>query len=374
MTKEATKDFCLEMIKFSSDYLRIDKEEFWHRCVGYFDQVFEYNREKTLQNHLDELQALSPFPEDLRGFIHEYNGQGVFQPKHLMFKLATYRDDATKITYEFLFEYDITDPTTEIYYGIKAISDDPKTTAEFEEKVHHIAWEWRDYIRNKDRSQGSTANYYKRHKLTNNAHDGTFWISWVRVESYESLDHALKDLENKTMETFLKFKHFQVEDLQGSRFDDTYNHLAEIDELPGSIKESEIYKQIPDACAKFNIGGKPILTRLSNGLYKFDCTDKQAMIFIEYLYNPKPFDEALKSNDPHDTWKQKQKQKQKQEQEQEQEQKQKQKQKIVRDFVAKVFRDKNCKPLPKGFCENTKLRLSFISNEITEIEAIYHPK
>ena len=353
MTKEATKDFCLEMIKLSSDYLRIDKEEFWQRCVGYFDRVFEYNREKTLQNHLDELQDLSPFPEDLRGFIHEYNGQGVFQPKHLMCKLATYRDDATKITYEFLFEYDITDPTTEIYYGIKAISDDPKTTAKFEEKVHHIAWEWRDYIRNKDRSQGSTANYYKRHKLTNNAHDGTFWISWVRVESYESLDRALKDLEKKTMKPFLKFRGFNLKKLQLNRFTDVYKWLAETGEIPKDIKDSVRYKLIGEISAKFNINGMPIVTRLDNGRYRFKCSTKQAIIFLSCLFAPDAFDTAFRSENHDGIWHQQGGQK------------------WDNSFIEEVFRDQDLKPLSS--IRNNSDSRDFFYDNFESVESIYHP-
>lgn len=63
-------------------------------------------------------EKTSPFPKILRGYV-----RNVFQPKHLMLKLASVRHDETGTDYEFLVEYGLFEPATGIYLGIKAVSD-----------------------------------------------------------------------------------------------------------------------------------------------------------------------------------------------------------------------------------------------------------
>lgn len=52
----------------------------------------------------------SPFPALLRGHL-----RGMFQPKHLMLKLACVRDAGAAINYEFLVEYGLFEASTGIF-------------------------------------------------------------------------------------------------------------------------------------------------------------------------------------------------------------------------------------------------------------------
>ena len=195
MTKSGTLTFCHEMLKLSpkfqskrpadvdyNTYLESIDDE----ILKFVDLLNEYNNKgKWGEISKDD----SPYPSDLQGYIHEYDAEGGwFQPKHLMCKLAVLRDEANKINYEFLIEYDILSPDVEIYFGVKAISDDWESTEEFKNIVIE---HWRLVHSGK----------YKRHthrlKMTNNVNHGTFWPFWWRIglECKEELADAIKYLE-----------------------------------------------------------------------------------------------------------------------------------------------------------------------------------
>lgn len=195
MTKKSTLVFCHEMLKVS-EVFQIKRpadveyntylESIDNEILKFVDLLNEYDS----KGRWDEISKDdSPFPSDLYGYIHEYNTDGGwFQPKHLMCKLAGLRDEVNKINYEFLIEYDILSPDVEIYFGVKAISDDWESTDEFKNIVIE---HWRLV------HSGRYKRHTHRFKMTNNVNHGTFWPFWWRIglECKEELADALKYLE-----------------------------------------------------------------------------------------------------------------------------------------------------------------------------------
>lgn len=187
MTKSGTLTYCHEMLKLSPEFQKkcsSDTDYYAHLksidgpILKYVDLLNEHSR----SDKWDKLTPNdTPFPSDIHGYIHEYNGDsGWFQPKHLMCKLAVLRDDENSINYEFLIEYDILSPDVEIYFGVKAVSDNYESTDEFKNTVIE---DWRKVSSDKYKQCAH------RLKLTNNVNHGTFWPFWCRmnIDSKEGL-------------------------------------------------------------------------------------------------------------------------------------------------------------------------------------------
>ena len=283
------------------------------KYVKYMKDVIEFNRRHALRDHLEELEAKSPFPSDLMGVIHEYNGKGIFQPIHLMCKLAAIRVKSMGITFEFLIEYGLLESDVEIYYGIKAISDYEYTTDEFERTVFELSLLWFKIAGTKVGKK--YMKFYQNLKYTNNTHDGTFWIAWGRMNSDEEWAELIDSIKNKLYDQFDKFIEAAkaTDEAKGMGLDisvlneDYYdcsgyyeikNQLKQRYSAPASIKESnpfedlcsknkKIEKDIKDfveLAVKFP-KNEPILKDNENGTYTFMIDNKDARAFIELLFN-----------------------------------------------------------------------------------------
>ena len=293
MTVRATLPYCREMLQLSDNpNEKVSADEFDQRCEAYVRKMIEYDREKTLKVHLDDLCELSPFPEDIRGYLHEYGGDGIFQPGHLMCKIATLR--CSDITFEFLVEYGIIETDVEIYYGIKAISDDTRTTEDFATRIIALSDGWFGHIRSLANDFGSTARFCQRHKFTNNMHNGTFWISWVRMESKDTAEDVIHDLQG----IYKKFKSFlsKLQDecwLQTEepvcRFSDMNRNLNKRNlNVQSEDRHPDLIQTLEDACRvkdRNTEDGEPILKKTDSGHYQFGCNSTTARIFIEFLFN-----------------------------------------------------------------------------------------
>ena len=179
MTKLGTLTYCREMLKLSPEFQnrRSSDTDYYAYLksidgpiLKYVDLLNEYSR----NDKWDKLTPKdSPFPSDIHGYIHEYNeDSGWFQPKHLMCKLAVLRDSINMIHYEFLIEYDILSPDVEIYFGVKAVSDNYESTDGFKNIVIE---HWKKV------SSDKYKRYAHRFKLTNNVNHGTCWPFWWRM-------------------------------------------------------------------------------------------------------------------------------------------------------------------------------------------------
>ena len=297
MTVKSTLSYCKEMLRLSGNpYEKVSEEDFDQRCEAYVRKVIEYDREKTLKNHLSELYELSPFPNDIRGYLHEYGRDGIFQPKHLMCKIATIR--VQDITFEFLVEYGILESEVEIYYGIKAISDNTKTTEDFATKVMALSDRWFEYIRGENKNRGKSPIDCKQHKFTNNVHDGTFWISWVRMESKDKMQAIVNNLSKRIQANFRIFllnkagepwQDIQEETTWVSDIRAILNNKPSEDkrqlEYPGLIEILEAACKYKDRNTEH---GETILQKLGRR-YQFKCESFKAMVFLELLYNPVHF-------------------------------------------------------------------------------------
>lgn len=329
MTVRSTFDYCKEMLRLSGNpYEKVSEEDLKRRCEIYVHKVIEYDRAKTISGHLDELYELSPFPSDIRGYLHEYTGEGIFQPKHLMCKIATIR--VPDITFEFLVEYGILEADVEIYYGIKAISDDTETTEDFAAKVTELSDSWFDYIKQyKNLTRGPYAGHYHRHKFTNNVHDGTFWISWVRMESEEDMETVVKDLQKKVYQGFKRFISTKSDDKrwvissidedEDSPFNKIFDKLikskvcmAKNDpclltgkrekelsdkEKAKEDKRKEVLEKLEKMCLekdRNSTTGENLIIKRDNGYYRFVCENDIAWIFIQKLFCEESFNNAFK--------------------------------------------------------------------------------
>ncbi len=284
LTINSSLEYCKLMLQLSEDPALPDN--FDTDCRDYLRKLLKYSADRTIFEHLDELWALSPFPKDIRGFIHEYTNPGRFEPQHLMCKMATLRIKG--ITFEFLVEYAILKPDVEIYYGIKALSDSPSTTKEFSQSAKKLSDQWFDYIDNIPK-RGHTAGHSHRHKWTNNDYDGTFWISWVRKEPDESMGKIVADLENKVFKQFKKFlKGNNISwDSETDSFE-RFTHLLSTQsqaatKAPTTDAFAKVVEEVERACAFSNPqypDFTPLIRKLETGHYQFTCTNAEAKLFL----------------------------------------------------------------------------------------------
>lgn len=172
---KATTHYCEEFLLLSDGSRSVDAIKEYMKLINKLRN--ECDDEDELIRIRDK-KAKEAISDDIRGYLKHHGKEPIFQPNHLMCRLAVLRDDVHKINYEFLIEYDIFDPVTEIYYGVKAVSDELESDDEFikeaEERWNAIKVELKDLYRNRE--------YKYRYKETDNGNNGTFWPFWIRYD------------------------------------------------------------------------------------------------------------------------------------------------------------------------------------------------
>lgn len=363
MTVYSTKKYCREMLQLCENKNRYencpkgaavfdDADDFSIRTEDnildrYLSKVIDYEKEGIIKQHYDELEKESPFPSELKGYLRDLNHGGVnkvFQPLHLMYKVPgdCVRDDKHSLTFEFLIEYGLVESDVGIYYGIKAISDEEKSTPEFVEYVQKLSLCWfkmiqlenaknKDFILNKNH-----ASLYRSLNFTNNVSDGTFWIAWGRKTNRETMDAVKRNLQALAGKNFKKL--LAAYDKYQELADSAQNKGAElepIDELIADIKRKIMRKNEKERAAWLDVDspatpatmtrseidgiiekslGEPplnpdeklsveayVMAYINDALqnknlllveqkdkraYRFGGTYKDAMIFFRSLYNP----------------------------------------------------------------------------------------
>lgn len=126
----------------------------------------------------------SPFPEILRGRLRNR-----FQPKHLMLKLACLRDVGVGINYEFLVEYGLFEPSTGVYFGIKAVADSDVSSEHF-----IICAEKAVDMLSRSSCRLFSNRRLRRRPLTDNADKGSYWSLWLPSPDYYDLKDEIKFL------------------------------------------------------------------------------------------------------------------------------------------------------------------------------------
>ena len=133
-----------------------------------------------------DLKKHSPFPKELHGYIHKNE----FQPYHLMYKLHVNSDFCEGADVEFLIEYDITEPTVGIYYGVKYNSNrelSPKECSEINRKAYE-EWDRRKFeLCHLLNMVFVDKDFNKRVKRTNNASNHTYWPVWFSLFEDEDI-------------------------------------------------------------------------------------------------------------------------------------------------------------------------------------------
>ncbi len=313
MTVYSTYQYCEKMLALSSNpYQYVSKEEFEDKCKEYVKTLIDYNNQGILAKKISEIEKLSPFPDDIRGVLHEYTGEGIFQPKHLMYKLGCLEMD--DIRFEFLIEYGILESDVEIYYGIKAISNGRSTNDDFADYVYEMSEKWFDYMREHKATRNKPIDV-NEHKLTNNVHNGTFWISWLRMESKEEFDDVVTKLYDriyKHFKIFLRkdkeYKDQTVRELADNsgnfiiatnvqRTRDKLNKSKSATKILSDEKVDEcIIRRLNTACNLKDKKGNVLFIKEDN-LYYFKCSNKDIVVFINILTNPKHFKNAFQIAD-----------------------------------------------------------------------------
>lgn len=323
----SAKRFCKKMLELSEDpYKYCQKEHFEENLNHDIDEnnpvdryivnVIDLHKKGELKEHLDELERMCPFPDGLRGYLHEHTNGGAdkeFQPYHLMYKLDQTRDEEKKITFEILIEYSLLEPEEDCYYGIKAISDNKRTTEEFVAYTTMLSSKWFELLslkksrklENLKLHNSYFSKCYDKMKFTNNACDGTFWIGWVRVDmdDWSGIKKTVTTALNKAyIESFLNCLGGnigketspvsepkavkQMKELTKWMQSKGYKNKWKID---GKTVTAERFAKvfIGRACSKpFTSEGKPLLSDMGNGVYQFNISNLHARYFIQTLFNP----------------------------------------------------------------------------------------
>lgn len=109
-------------------------------------------------------------------------------PVHKMYKLGTLhrKDEPLDCGYEFLIEYDTSEPTVGIYYGCKCLFPEGVDPAPY---ISRFNEEW-ESVRNEVctllNNTFPMKDFTHRFKMTNNANNGTYWPFWITL--YEDED------------------------------------------------------------------------------------------------------------------------------------------------------------------------------------------
>lgn len=116
---------------------------------------------------------------------------------HIMYKLDSYETEDNDInchlTYEFLIEYKITEPSVGIYYGAKVIIQDHECSSSYRntEITTYLLEQWKNKLASKIvtilNNTFPNSDFSQRIKLTNNANDNTFWPFWISLNSDEDV-------------------------------------------------------------------------------------------------------------------------------------------------------------------------------------------
>lgn len=209
-------------------------------------------------------ECTSPFPESIRGRLRNR-----FQPKHLMLKLASLRDAEAGIDYEFLVEYGLFEPSTGIYFGIKAVADSDVSSQQFISRAEKTVDEL------SSRSPRLFSNRRLRQRpLTDNADNGSYWPVWLPSPDYHDLNDEIRFLHKL-------YRHFKRAFPAMTPLYEVFGHyaepksatdetpLAELTEKIASIFSSD---ECPSLFRRFitNACRLDILADCGNGQWRFN--------------------------------------------------------------------------------------------------------
>ena len=295
---KSTITYCNEFLKLTKGHENVTKDA----IKDYMTLIIKLRNECYSDDEINRISELkSVFPKDIRGYLCHEGNEPIFQPNHLMCKLATLRDEVNHINYEFLIEYDIFDPATEIYYGVKAVSDEPVSSNHFIECAEQ---RWGDVLgrntkRTNEYKSGRKPFYIKyenRFKETDNGNNGTFWPFWIRYdadkESFVDIVTALKTIFKdfgKSLNKNLDYKgEFQniTNILKNNVCDNKATYSAVVDKLDSAIgnqlKEESVneFKEI----VLPNLETKKLITKREDGLYQLNCPLYELATFMEVAF------------------------------------------------------------------------------------------
>lgn len=226
------------------------------------DSVATYITDLAEGNERNE--SSSPFSETLRGRL-----RGIFQPKHLMLRFACLRDETAGINYEFLVEYGLFEPSTGLYFGIKAVSDNDVSNEAFITNAENAI------ATLSKRSPRLFSNSRLRQRpLTDNAENGTYWPLWVPspdncdlTDDIGFLHRIYRDFKKAfpgMMPVYDVFRDF-IEQPRTENADAMDKLVDKINSTFASAESGELFRRfIANACKR------EILVGCGNGQWRFN--------------------------------------------------------------------------------------------------------
>lgn len=142
-------------------------------------------------------------------------------PFHMMYKLGTIERKDLGRAYEFLIEYEVTEPTVGIYYGCKGLILDGRD----EEQIEEFNKEWeilKPVVTFYLNCTFPGKDFTFRFKPTNNSNDHTYWPFWVSLYEDEDIidvGYRATAIIRKIYEGYLANKHipFIAENIQSTK-------------------------------------------------------------------------------------------------------------------------------------------------------------
>ncbi|MBD5370743.1 MAG: virulence RhuM family protein [Bacteroides sp.] len=296
---KSTITYCNEFLKLTKGHENVTKDA----IKDYMSLIIKLRKECYSDDEINRIsESKSVFPKEIRGYLCHEGNKPIFQPNHLMCKLATLRDEVNHINYEFLIEYDIFDPATEIYYGVKAVSDEPVSSNHFIECAEK---RWDDVLgrntkRKNKHKRGRKSFYIKyenRFKETDNGNNGTFWPFWIRYdadrESFVDIVTALKTIFKdfgKSLNKNFDYKdEFQnIENiLKNNVCDNKDNYRVVVDKLDSAIRNQLMEKSVNEfkEIVLPNLEEKRlIIKRQEDGLYQLGPSLKELASYMAVAF------------------------------------------------------------------------------------------
>lgn len=136
---------------------------------------------KAGEVHISRFSRLSPLKE-LEGELH-----GVKDPRYLMYKIGSMSSGNKSRKYEFLIEYDTYNPSQGIYFGCKSIT---LTGFNHGDVILNAVLDWekiKSKVARRLNNVFITKDFTSRFKVTDNAHNNTYWPFWISLHEDEDI-------------------------------------------------------------------------------------------------------------------------------------------------------------------------------------------
>lgn len=131
--------------------------------------------------NISRFSHLAPL-EELEGEL-----QGEKDSRYLMYKIGSMISDDKSRKYEFLIEYDTFNPSQGIYFGCKSVTLPGWNHKEVILKADRDWRDIKDLVARRLNNVFITKDFTLRFKVTDNAHNNTYWPFWISLHEDEDI-------------------------------------------------------------------------------------------------------------------------------------------------------------------------------------------